>query len=431
MPVDPPACGDREAIRRLQQRKLRILLAALRDANPFYGPRIESAAVDPESVAIEKFCARFPVTTRAEWMDDQTGHPPFGTNLTFPQSSYSRVCRTSGTSGKPLFWLDTSESWDAMLDNWRRVYDVCGVTSASRILFAFSFGPFLGFWTAFEAAASLGCFCVPTGGFSSASRLELMLEAEIDVLCCTPTYALRLAEVAAEKGLKPGANSVGTILVAGEPGGSVPSVRQHISDLWGGARIRDQHGLTEVGPVSYPCPTEPDVLHVMESSYLPEVMDPDSGGPAKDGKTGELVLTTLDRIGSPLLRYRTGDVVRGARRDPCSCGSAELSLVGGILGRSDDMVCVRGVNIWPSAIDEVVRSVPGIAEYHAIVDATASMTELRLRIEPDRAVQDLPALRALLQERLLHATSLRVPVELAEPGSLPRDEFKARRWKRI
>ena len=430
MSMDPPAYGDHGAIRSLQQRKLKILLSALRDRNPFYGPRIEAASLDPGSATIESFCSRFPSTTRAEWIEDQTANPPFGTNLTFAQSSYSRVCRTSGTSGKPMFWLDTPESWDAMLDNWRRVYDVCGVTAESRILFAFSFGPFLGFWTAFEAATGMGCLCVPTGGFSSASRLDLMREAEIDVLCCTPTYALRLAEVAAEQGVDRGALAVRTILVAGEPGGSVPSVREHISSLWGGARIRDQHGMTEVGPVSYPCPAEPDVLHVMESSYLPEVIDPESDGSVEDGETGELVLTTLDRIGSPLLRYRTGDVVRAVHRNPCVCGTAELTLEGGILGRSDDMVCIRGVNIWPSAIDEVVRSIEGIAEYQVIVDASSSLPGLHLRIEPDPAVNDRSALQQLLQANLKHVTSLRVPVELAESGSLPRHEFKARRWER-
>lgn len=427
----PPGCGDSLEIRRLQQRKLRVLLALLADRNQFYAPRIRDAGVDPVNADIDHFCARFPPTTRTDWMEDQLSHPPFGTMLTFEEAAYARVCRTSGTSGRSMLWLDTPDSWNAMLDNWRRVYDVCGVTNESRILFAFSFGPFLGFWTAFEAAASMGCLCIPTGGFSSASRLELMRDLKADVVCCTPTYAIRLAQVATERGLKPNEFAITTFLVAGEPGGSLPSVRGRISGLWSGASVRDQHGMTEIGPVSYPCPSEPDVLHIMESSYLPEVVDRDSGRPVGNGETGELILTTLDRLGSPLLRYRTGDVVCAARREPCACGTAELSLLGGILGRCDDMVCVRGVNVFPSAVDEIVRSIAGIGEYEVVVDTSASLPELQLRIEPRSGEEDGRQLRESLQANIERALALRVPVDVVEPASLPRYEFKAQRWKRI
>src|SRR5262249_49940639 len=142
-----------------------------------------------------------------------------------------------------------------------------------------------------------------------------------------------------------------------------PSTRARIESLWCGASIVDHHGMTEVGPVSYSCPKQPGVLHVIESSFIAEVIDPESAKAVEPGSSGELVLTNLGRTGSPLLRYRTGDVVQAAKEAPCECGSYEIALEGGILGRTDDMVVVRGVNVYPSAIEQIVRSCGNVAEY--------------------------------------------------------------------
>src|SRR5262249_34165146 len=153
------------------------------------------------------------------------------------------------------------------------------VAPGDRFFFAFSFGPFLGFWTAFEAGLRLGCMCLPGGGQSSAARLRAILENRATVLCCTPTYAIRLGEVAAAEGIDLAAGAVRTILVAGEPGGSIPATRARIERLWPGARVRDHHGMTEIGPVSFECPARPGVLHVIEAGYLPEIIDPESERP--------------------------------------------------------------------------------------------------------------------------------------------------------
>ncbi len=422
------AFPNRAAIETEQLAKLRALLGALRPANPFQTRRLVEAGVTTDVASLSEFVRRSPFTTKAELVADQAEHPPYGTNLTFPLARYTRCHATSGTSGAPLRWLDTPESWDALLDNWLAVYRAAGVTAADRFFFAFSFGPFLGFWTAFEAAARLGSLCLPGGGLSSRARLRMILENRVTVLCCTPTYAIRLGEVAAEEKISLAQSPVRAIIVAGEPGGSVLGVRARIEQLWPGARVFDHHGMTEVGPVTYECPACPGVLHVIESAYFSEVIDFVSGLPAAPGVSGELVLTTLTRLASPLLRYRTGDFVKpSAKGSPCACGSHELALEGGILGRVDDMIIVRGVNIYPGAVEEIICAGGGVEEYRVHVRYQQALVELDVEIEPASGV-DGPALAARLVERFQHAFALRVPVAIAPAGTLPRFEMKARRW---
>jgi phenylacetate-CoA ligase len=427
---------SRAALREAQLEQLRSLLTELFPGNAFYTRKLEDVGVTFDVASLEDFSARFPLTIKAELVADQLAHPPYGTNLTYPLASYTRFHQTSGTTGTPLRWLDTPDSWDCILDYWAEVFRAAGIGPGDRVCFAFSFGPFLGFWLAFESAERLGCLCLPTGGLSSAARLKVILDNAATVLCCTPTYAIRLGEVAAETGIDLRHSKVRRIIVAGEPGGSIPTIRARIEQLWPGARVSDHHGMTEVGPVTYECPAQPGVLHVIEAGYYPEIIDPKSGKPTLSDEPGELVLTTLGRIASPLLRYRTGDLVkRGARNaergtGPCTCGTHELALAGGILGRVDDMVIVRGVNVYPGAVEEIVRSVGGIAEYQVTVTTRSALTELGLTIEPTPDCPDSKALAHTLASAFETALTLRVPVTLATPGSLPRFEMKAKRWLR-
>ena len=402
----------------MQLDKLRALLQEIRD-NPFYAEKLRSVS-NCESLE------DLPFTTKQELIDDQLAHPPYGSNLTYPPGRYTRFCQTSGTStGTPMRWLDTPESWDWMISNWVRVYEAAGVTARDRIFFAFSFGPFLGFWVGFEAAARIGALAIPGGGMRSAARLRTMLETSATVLCCTPTYAIRLAEVAAEEGIGLEASKVRTLIVAGEPGGSVPATRARISELWRGARVTDHHGMTEIGPVSYGCPERPDVLHVIEDSYIAEIIDHKTGRPVPRGVTGELVLTNLGRLGSPLIRYKTNDMVQANRVEVCACGTRHLALMGGILGRTDDMLVVRGVNVYPSAIENIVRGFDAIAEYRVEIQNHRTLPELHIRIEAADA-----GLTHRLEAALTNAFALRIPVSLVAPGSLPRFEMKASRWVR-
>jgi phenylacetate-CoA ligase len=417
---------DREALEKKQWRQLRALLDAVWDANSFYTAKLKLTGLDAPPSSRAEFLEAVPFTEKSELVADQTAHPPFGTNLTFPIERYSRFCQTSGTTARPMRWLDTPESWSWMLDSWTRVLVEAGVTAADRVFFPFSFGPFLGFWAAFEAASRMGCLTIPGGGMRSGPRVRTILENGVTALCATPTYAIHLAEVAAEEGLDLGASKVRRILVAGEPGGSIPTTRALIERRWPGARVYDHHGMTEMGPVSYECRERRGVLHVIEEAYLPEVIDPQSLEPVEPGAVGELVLTNLGRTGSPLLRYRTHDLVRTSVEQRCVCGSVEMALEGGILGRTDDMVVVRGVNIYPSAVEEIVRREPGVAEFRVEIGEERGLAECRLLIEAEGG----EAVRARIEAAMRAAFALRVDVECVAPGTLPRFELKAKRWFR-
>lgn len=418
---------SRAAIASGQLEQLRALLTELIPGNAFYTRKLHAAGVTFDVSSLEDFSHRFPFTQKAELVADQRAHPPFGTNLTYPLDRYTRFHQTSGTSGVPLRWLDTPESWAGLVESWAEIFRVAGVTSSDRVYFAFSFGPFIGFWLAFEAATGMGALCIPGGGMSSATRLRAILDNGATALCCTPTYALRLAEVAAEEKIDLQASRVKRIIVAGEPGGSIPAVRARIEQGWPGARVFDHHGMTEVGPVTYECPAKPGILHVIESAYFAEIIEPAGGKPAAPGQAGELVLTTLGRIASPLLRYRTGDLVQAATA-PCGCGRPELALAGGILGRTDDMIVVRGVNIYPGAVEEIIRAAGEVREFQVRVNTKQALVELRVEIEPLPDCGDVAALTAKLEKAFQAQFALRVPV--AAVASLPRYEMKAKRWLR-
>ena len=418
--------------------QLAQLLAAILPDNPFYARKLGAAGVTPGIESLEEFFRRVPFTTKQELAEDHRANPPYGSNLTVPLYQYTRCHQTSGSSGAPLRWLDTPESWNWMLANWEVVHRLAGTSHSDTVFFAFSFGPFLGFWAAFESALRLGCLCLPGGGQSSVARLRAILDQNVTVLCCTPTYALHLGEVAAREKLDLRHSKVKALVVAGEPGGSVPATRRQLEELWPHARVFDHHGMTEIGPVTFECPARPGVLHVMESAFIPEVLDLVTGAPVAPGQAGELILTNLGRTGSPLLRYRTGDLVRvalphanhSAHPHPCLCGRYDLALDGGILGRTDDMLVIRGVNVFPSAVEDILRNCGGIAEYRVRVSRARALAELSLEVEPDAGCLDSDSLVRRLEHAFANAFALRVPVKFVAPGALPRFEMKAQRWVR-
>jgi len=417
--ADSLSTGPR-TIAAIQLAHLRSLLGSLRPANSFYEKKLGVADIDKDIATLEDFSLRCPFTTKEELVADHQANPPYGTNLTFPVEQYTRIHQTSGTTGKPLRWLDTPDDWQWMVDSWKEIFRAAGVDEKDRVLFAFSFGPFIGFWLAFDAATQMGCLCFPGGGLTTVTRLRILMENEATVLCCTPTYALRLAEVAGQEGIDLKENKLRKIIVAGEPGGSIESTRKRLEEAWD-AQVFDHHGMTEVGPVTYQWEGKANYLKVMEEAYYAEVIKPGTNDPVTEGEEGELILTTLGRTGSPLIRYRTGDLVRSQRHEE------GLLLAGGILGRTDDMVIVRGVNVYPSAIEHIMRSVDGVAEYQVITTTSEEMAELSLRVEP--ASEDLgQVLTNEIETAVRGNLGLRVPVEIVPPDSLPRFELKAKRW---
>ncbi len=401
-----------------QRQRFESLLADILPRNRFYSTKF--AQHDPADFSC------LPFTTKAELLADQEGHPPYGTNLTEARERYVRLHQTSGTSGKPLRWLDTAQSWQWMLDCWDRMFALVGLRPDDRLVFPFSFGPFLGFWTAFEAACRAGHLCLPAGGMSSNARLRFLLDNEATVVCCTPTYALRLAEAAREERIDLASSAVRALIVAGEPGAGVPETRARIETAWG-ARLFDHGGMTEIGPCSIECVANPGGLHILEEDYIAEVIDPRTTEPVPAGQVGELVLTNLGRTGSPLIRYRTGDLVR-VDTQGCRCGCPYLRMGGGILGRVDEMIHVRGNNVYPSALEALLRRFPEVVEYQVTIDRTRALPELLIAVEPTTADPVMGA--ALLEriERAIHDQFLfRAAINLAPPGSMPRYEMKARR----
>jgi phenylacetate-CoA ligase len=393
----------------------------LRDAvagNAFYSRKLAG-------IALPCPLERLPFTTRDELLAAQAESPPHGGLISVPFSSCTRMHQTSGTSsGVPLRWYDTPESWAGLLDVWLELFAIAGLTGQDVFFFPFSFGPFLGFWSAFEAGQRLGCRVLPGGGMSSSARLRFLIDNVATVVFCTPTYALRLAEVAGQESINLAGSAVRAVVVAGEPGGSLPGTRARIEAAWG-ARVFDHNGMTETGPLGIECVEARGGLHLLETAAVPEVIDPVTLAPVLPGVEGELVVTTFRRADSPLIRYRTGDLVR---IDPssCPCGRAFLRLDGGIRGRLDETVAVRGNNLHPAAFQGFMHAFPGVAEYLVEIDQTGTMAEVRLRVESPEG----PAIVSRLERALRDWLHFRVDVALADPGTLPRGEMKSRRWVR-
>jgi phenylacetate-CoA ligase len=417
---------ERPALLEGQRRRLGDLFAEVLTSNAFWDHKLASAGFDPANVSPDDL-PHLPFTTKAELLADQQAHPPYGRGLTYPLTDYTRMHQTSGTAGKPLRWLDTRQTWWWMLDCWDAYFAILGLHRHDRLFFPFSFGPFLGFWTAFDAATRRGLFCLPAGGMNSSARLRFLLDHEVTVVFCTPTYGLRLAEVARTEGIDLAASAVRALVVAGEPGGSIPQTRALLEKAWG-ARVFDHSGMTEIGPAAIECPDNPAGLHILETDYIAQIIDPETTRPVPAGQVGELVLTNLGRAASPLFRYRTGDLVRADPR-PCPCGRAFLRLDGGILGRCDDMIHLRGNNVYPAALEALLRRFPEVAEYRIAIDQSAALPRLCIEVEPvpadeGGAVADLlDRLDGAIRSEFLFRADLR-PVP---PGSLPRFEMKARR----
>ncbi len=402
------------------------------DANPFYRQKWKAAGVRAlHHVRELEHLPRLPLTTKAELLADQEAHPPFGTVLTYPVERYSRFHLTSGSTGRPLRWLDTPESWGWWCRCWAFVYGAAGVGSADRVFFPFSFGPFIGFWAGFDAATRLGALALPGGGQDSVLRLRVMQEVGATVLVCTPSYALRLAQVARDQGIDPAALSVRVTIHAGEPGASIPATKRRIEQAWN-ARCFDHYGMTEVGAVGFECLAQPGGMHLNESEFIAEILDPATGETAAEGE-GELVLTNLGRAGSPVIRYRTGDRVRLVTA-PCPCGRTFARLDGGVLGRVDDMVVVRGVNIFPSAIEDLVRRHPAVDEFRIEIYRQNEMDQLRILLEIDEARHGSDVRErtvAAVAEDLRLRFGMRMEVLAVPGGTLPRFEAKAKRLVRV
>lgn len=415
--LDPSETWSDAQRKAAQRERLVPMLAEIVATNPFYRAKLGPAA------SVDAW-RELPFTTKGELSADQAAHPPFGTNLTYPLDRYTRVHQTSGTTGKPLRLLDTPESWQWWKETWRVIYRAAGVTAADRVFFCFSFGPFVGFWSAFAGAEHVGALAISGGAMSTSERVATIVALRPTVLVCTPTYALRLAEVARDEGVDLTRSALRVSVHAGEPGASIPETRQRIEESFGVTAF-DHTGATEIGPTGFSCAAR-DGVHLIEREFVAEIRAAD-GSVADEGE-GELVLTNLGRWGSPAIRYRTGDRVR-ARRGPCACGRTFVKLEGGIQGRVDDMVIMRGMNVFPSALESIVQRFDGVAEFRIEAYTERGMDALRCTIEPRQGV-DADGLARAVGDAIHRDIGVRAEMAVAAPGTLPRSEGKARRFSR-
>jgi len=420
---DTMSFGSRQELEQLQAGKLQQMLAEIYGKNKFYTDKFDAAGFDPASFTSIEDLSRLPFTRKSELVADQARNG-FAANLTYPLSEYVRFHQTSGTTGEPLHVLDTVASWDWWGRCWRAVLKGAGLSAGDRLFCAFSFGPFIGFWGSVEGARQLGVMLVPGGGRSSLDRLRLILETQCTALCCTPSYALHLLEVAKEHDFDISELKIRTLILAGEPGGNVPAIKKRIDEGWS-AQCHDHAGASEVGAFGFEPKNHPNGLSVNEAEFIAEVLDKTSQQPVADGEEGELVITNLGRWCFPVIRYRTGDVVKYSQ--PAEDGGEFLYLQGGIIGRADDMVTVRGVNIFPSAIDNLVREIAEVEEYRSTIQLKGEMGELTIEIEVV-ATADAGEVQTRLLQSVSNKLGLRPGIKLVEHNVLPRFELKGRRF---
>ncbi len=405
---------DRDALAKHQFEKLNVLLARILPANEFYASKLSGVNLPLQSLDELR---GLPFTTKEELVVDGAPHAA-PANLTWPIDRYVRYHQTSGTHGRPLPVFDTAEDWQWWVDCWQYVLDAAEITATDRAMLAFSFGPFIGFWSAHDALAARGALVIPGGGLNSRARLDLIERTGATALFCTPTYAIHLIEVAQECKVNLARTTVEKIVVAGEPGGSIPNVRERIETAWK-ARVIDHAGASEVGPWGY-ATADRSGVHILESEFIPEFIDVETGEVAAATGLAHLVLTSLGRPGLPAIRYRTGDLVSPTW--PEEGANRFVLLESGVLGRADDMLIIRGVNVFPTAVENILRSFPEVVEYRMIARKRGVMDELTVEVEdrlesPERIAEEL-SLRL----------GLRIDVRLAPPDSLPRFEGKGRRF---
>ncbi len=405
---------SRHEIESFQLEQFNQLLAAILPENQFYARKL--SGMPPRLENLNEL-AGFPFTTKDELLP--SGEPPLTPeNLTYSLDNYVRFHQTSGTRGRPLSVFDTAADWQWWLESWQYVLDAAEVTASDRAMLAFSFGPFIGFWTAFDALNARGALVAPGGGLSSLARIDLMERLQTTALFCTPTYALHLAEVAEKNQIALDHLPVEKIIVAGEPGGSLPAVRERIESTWN-AKLVDHAGASEIGAWGYG-DREARGLHIVESHFIAEFISVDTGQTATSGELSHLVLTTLGRAGAPLIRYRTGDLVRpvwDAYND-----NHFVLLDGGVLGRNDDMMVIRGVNVYPSSIEQILRSFPEVVEYRLTAKKKGEMDSVVIEVE-DR-LEATNRIATELQKQL----GLTIEVRLVPMMTLPRFEGKGNRF---
>ncbi|WP_030621508.1 phenylacetate--CoA ligase family protein [Streptomyces fulvoviolaceus] len=422
---------EREQLRALQLTKLRRLVDWANARSPFYKASFAKAGFRPEQLRTWSDIDRIPFLTREQWMASQESTPPFGELPVAGADAAIRLHTTSGTSGRtPLRALDTRRDWKWTSEMWCYGLWGMGVRSTDIAYVAFGYGSFIGFWGLHNGLEKIGTLTIPGGAQTTAARVKQIIDFGCTVVASTPTYALRLAEEAEKLGYDLKNSPVRTVVLSGEPAGSIPETKALIEAQWG-AKTYDTAGMTEISTVFMFEPEEqPGGCHIIEDHFIEQVIDAETGSELPYGEAGERVCTSFGRSIIPLIRYRTADLVVKVPSTFASNGRTWDLYQGGIIGRVDDMKLVRGTNVYPRAVEGIVRTFPVIDEFQLRITREGIRDEITLVVDPSPTVTDADwgVLEAALVKELADThEGLRFLIERAEPGSLPRFELKAKR----
>ena len=419
----------RQPLEALQLAKLRRQVAWAADRSPWFKRTL--AGFDVDQLQAISDLRRLPMLTREEWMESQREHPPYGELPAIGGEGAIRIHTTSGTTGRePLRALDSRKDWAWIAEMWAYGIWGCGIRPRDTAYIAFGYGSFIGFWGLHYAMEKIGVLNVPGGAQPTDVRVRQIIDFGATVVASTPTYALRLAQEAAVLGIDLPASGVQRLILSGEPAGSIPQTKALIEEQWG-AKAYDTAGMTEIGTIMvFECDHQPGGTHIIEDHVIEEVIDPVTLEPVQYGERGERVVTSFGRGAIPLIRYRTGDLVSKVPASQCTCGRGFDIYEGGILGRVDDMKIIRGTNVYPRAIEAIVREFSEVDEFQAVITREGVRDEITLRVElkPDWSDDNWDGLSEDLRKRLANAhEGLNFRIERAGAGDLPRFELKAKR----
>lgn len=413
------------ALRELQSERLRAMVHYCYEHTPFWRRKFDQAGLRPEDIRSLDDLPKIPFCTRAELQEDQKNHPPFGSYVGIARSHWARCATTSGTTGQPLRRVFSQRDWGYMIDRFRRnptvgPGDIVVLTGPADGLI----GPSV----SADSQAAMGAMVVRAGLYDTRTKIRLVQDLKPTVISGTTSYLLHMLEVAAEMGVDFAAlGSIRTVAAFGEPGGAMAQTRERLKKGWGARHMADGYGMTEIFPLGGNCLHASD-LHIASDLVAIEIVEPQSGQPLPAGETGEVVITNLVGESQPLLRYRTRDISRRAATEACACGFTGARLEGSILGRVDDMIWFRGVNVFPSAIEAAVRSTAGLGtEYQIEISGDAALPVMNVRAEalrPGLSTDEAAALRDGLQKALRETIRVSPNVEILAPGALPRPDSR-------
>ena len=419
----------REKLLERQLQLFRKQMAYVYERTPFYRRKFDEAQVRPEHIRTLEDVSKVPFTVKEELRQSQEKHPPYGDFHCISLEEGVRVFQTTGTTGVPVRSLLNKKDWlEVYYKQFMYFMYGYGITKADTIFIPFNYGLYLAWWGIHSSFEQGGVLVIPGGGQSSEDRIRNILEWKPTVVCGTPTYILFLGETAKKMGVDLSRTAVRVVITAGEPGAQVPSTKKLIETTWG-AKNFDDIGSTEISNLGFECVAQKGT-HVIESMFLAEVIDPESGKRLGPGEEGELVLTNLCCESMPLIRWRMGDVVKFDYKK-CDCGRTFLRLEGGIIGRADDMFQFGGVNIFPSAVENFVRETKEFSnEYQVIAPTMGSGKHLRIRVEPSStslSKQEMDRAVKAFKEIFKFRIGVTPDVEVMKIGELPRFEGKAKR----